>query len=132
MSLMLLLIGELDGSSAVLRSIPAIQSSSADYVPSQIFDAHFISCLLIVVEPFSLSQFYTLKLGVGLEPVNEPLPLEQFLSVIYVHHIYQKMVTTNLWNKLCKLQAAAVELENLLRLGRLRLRVRCWGRFDGC
>ncbi len=39
---------------------------------------------------------------------------------------------TNLGEKLGKLQAPAVELEDLMRLGRLGLRVGRWGGFDGC
>ena len=81
------------------------------YRPFELLDAHLVSGLLIVVEPLPLCQVDLVKLGIGLEALGEPL---------------------SLWDELGKLQTPAVELDDLLLLGRLCLLIRGRGSLDRC
>ena len=55
--------------------------SCANYVPIQVLDAHFVSRLLVVVEPLALRQFHTLELGIRVDTVDEPLSLDAVSTV---------------------------------------------------
>lgn len=59
--------------------------SCPDNVPFEVLDADFFAGLLVVIEPLSLCQLYTLKLGIRVNPVRQPLSLTTVSTICNVY-----------------------------------------------